>query len=205
MGREENLTLVGRDRANFIRLRGELDLDFRDNKGLPREGMRLLASETIGFIMNERDRPYGIFRLEGEAYATIRGSKPLTLGLRAGGGTTFGPVPFYHLFYLGHGNRLRGFFRNRFTGSGMTYVNSELRWEPFRLRGLTSPLSAGVKVFADVGRVYLRGEESNTLHMGYGFGIFVVPLKENFTLSASLGYSVEQSNFVRFSFGVPFR
>ncbi|MFK7969417.1 MAG: BamA/TamA family outer membrane protein [Bacteroidia bacterium] len=205
MGLPENQELVGRDRANFIRLRGELDLDFRDNKGLPRKGTRLLASETIGFIMNERDRPYGVFRLEGEAYATAFGSRPLTLGLRAGGGTTFGPVPFYHLFYLGHGNNLRGYFRNRFTGTGVAFANSELRWEPFRVRGLTSPLSAGVKVFADVGRVFLRPEESQRWHFGYGFGVFIVPYKENFTLSATLGYSVEETSFIRFGFGVPFR
>jgi hypothetical protein len=205
MGLPDNQQLIGRDQANFIRIQGELDLDFRDNKGLPRNGTRLLASETIGFVMNERDRPYGIFRLEGEAYATIRGRTPITLGLGGGGGTTFGPVPFYHLFYLGHGNNLRGYFRNRFTGSGVMFANSELRWEAFRLRGLSSPLSAGIKVFSDVGRVFRRGEESQRWHLGYGFGIFVVPYKENFTLSATLGYSVEESNFIRFGFGVPFR
>lgn len=49
------------------------------------------------------------------------------------------------------------------------------------------PGDFGFNVFADVGRVYLEGEESNTWHPSYGSGIFYSPFRRTSLYGVKFG------------------
>ncbi len=202
---DEYQDLFGREKANLLFGRIELDLDLRDNRSLPMRGMRLFLQHDNGIATNVAGKIFAKNQGSLEYFSTIRGRMPLTLGLKIGAGHSLGPVPFYHLFSLGDRNHLRGYFRNRFTGRSVTYFNSELRWQIANLSSVSVPIRLGIKAFFDVGRVYMEKEPSQKFHTGYGVGLFIVPYKERFTLTFSTAFSKEENLYLRFSIGVPFR
>ena len=63
------------------------------------------------------------------------------------------------------------------------------------------PLKFGISGFFDAGRVFVKGENSDKIHAGYGGGFYIVPLKEQFIISFSISYSEEERNLVIFSIG----
>ncbi|MDQ4141221.1 MAG: outer membrane protein assembly factor, partial [Bacteroidota bacterium] len=188
-------------------LEGEvkLDLDFRDNPYLPNKGMRFFITHQNGFITNYNNQNYGITNAFVEHYSSMGNRFPVTLGLKAGGGDTYGNLPFYRQLSLGQLNDLRGYVRYRFTGDSKLYVNSELRVQLLDTKTEIVPIKLGIKGFYDWGRVYLDNENSNKWHQGYGGGIYIVPLNERFTCSASVAFSEEESGFVLISLGRAFR
>jgi len=52
------------------------------------------------------------------------------------------------------------------------------------------PGSIGLLVFNDLGRVWVKGENSHQWHDGYGGGVWISPLKR-FVITASYGQSSE--------------
>jgi hypothetical protein len=50
----------------------------------------------------------------------------------------------------------------------------------------------------------MNNEHSNYWHKGYGGGIYVVPLDERFTCSASVAFSEEETAFFLISLGKAF-
>jgi hypothetical protein len=197
--------LFGKDEVNIYELGVRLDLDFRDNPNWPNKGMRMFLSGETGLIPSEGYTNFGKFEGFMEYFATIRGITPITLGLRAGGATSYGDIPFYKQFNLGHANYLRAFRRNRFTGPAIAFFNSDLRIQLVDIPTWLVPVRFGLKGYFDTGRVFSPGENSTTWHYGFGGGIFLIPYKERLALSATVGSSVEESFFLKFSLGTVFR
>ena len=192
----------------MIPLGVNIDLDFRDERGLPYHGARaVLNAQNISVVDGATSNfSYRILTGHLEYYMSTRNRHPFTLGLRAGGATTDGAVPWYHLPTLGTDNGLRGYIEQRWTGDENVYFNSELRYEVARARTSLVPVKIGVKVFYDYGRVFSDVEDESTdWRSGYGFGLYVVPLTESLTISLSLGFSDEESVYPVFSVGTPLR
>lgn len=62
--------------------------------------------------------------------------------------------------------------------------------------------------FFDRGRVFFDGiEEQDNWRDGYGFGFgfYIVPLNESFTISLAAGFSDEERVYPIFSIGTPLR
>ena len=80
--------------------------------------------------------------------------------------------------YLGGVENFRGVADDRFSGDAMVYAKSELR---LRLGALSSllPGQFGIHGMADVGRVYLEGEDSDLWHWAYGGGIWFSFLRQH--------------------------
>jgi hypothetical protein len=57
------------------------------------------------------------------------------------------------------------------------------------------PGTWGVLAFGDVGRVYLKGEESDKWHQGYGGGLWFAWLDRANTITASYGRSERRNAF----------
>ena len=88
----------------------------------------------------------------------------------------------------------------------MTYFNSEVRFQLLDAKTSIVPIKVGVKAFYDRGRVFFAGtNEVDEWRDGYGFGIYMVPLSENLTLSLTLGFSDEESAYPVLSIGTPLR
>ena len=193
---------LGTEKVNIAELVLGLDLDFRDDPALPNDGMRFYLSHNNGFILSNNNSHYGKTLAFIEYYASIT---PLTLAFRTGGGGSWGEIPFYNQFTLGQNTFLRGYRNNRFTGEAIAFLDSELRLQLIDIKTVLVPIQFGVKGFFDTGRIFQPGEDSKKWHMGYGFGIFAVPLESRFTFILSAGFSEEESWLINFGIGSLFK
>ena len=194
-------TYFGEDKVNLAEIDMRLDFDFRDDPNLPTDGMRFYLSHNNGFILNNDNSNYGKTLAFLEYFVSVR---PFTLGIKTGGGSSYGDIPFYNLFSLGQNTYLRGYRNNRFTGESMAFFNSELRLQFFDLKTVLVPIRVGITGFFDAGQIFQSGEDSDKWHTGYGFGIYVVPLEARYTLNLSAGFSEEESLLITFGLGGAF-
>ncbi|GJM36140.1 MAG: hypothetical protein DHS20C18_51410 [Saprospiraceae bacterium] len=184
-----------------------LDIDFLDESGLPYNGARaLLAYENNSVLSDVPSDNFGVATGFVEYFMSTRWSLPLTLGLRVGGATSHGDIPWFKLPTLGTNHGLRGYVQDRFVGKSMVYYNTELRFQLLNARTSIVPIKIGIKAFYDRARVFSDDkEESNEWRNGYGFGLYIVPLNESLTLALTFGFSDEESVYPVFSIGTPLR
>lgn len=118
-----------------------------------------------------------------------------TLALRFGGQLNSGSYLFFQSATLGNRENLRGFRRTRFAGRASAYQNTELRLPVGRMANYVFTGTWGVYGFLDHGRVWAKGEQSDTWHRGYGPGVFL-NLYNLFVGSASVSFSNEGPYFL---------
>jgi hypothetical protein len=116
-------------------------------------------------------------------------SKAFSIAVRSGAATVTGNPEFYQLNWLGGGQNLRGFHRQRFYGKTSFFDNNELRWLP-TVKGYLFKGKMGLIAFLDEGRVWQPGETSDTWHMGYGGGFLIAPFNK-ISLTVYYGMSKE--------------
>lgn len=129
------------------------------------------------------------------------GARPwLVLAARAGGRATFGKYPWYEAAFIGGSDNVRGYRSERFAGDQSFFATAEAR-APLGTVNILFPLRFGVYGFADVGRVWLEGESSNTWHPGYGGGIFLRDMLTGMSVDGSISAGDEGARFyVGFNF-----
>lgn len=197
----EELDVFGEGKVNIFSTKLGLDFDFRDHEDFPNRGTRLTLSHENGLIQTNGWSNYGLSEISLSFFATTYSKMPLTLGIRVGAADSYGEIPFYKQFSLGQRNHLHGFFRYRFTGDAMAYLNAELRWQLFTWRSAPVPLTIGVTGFNDFGRIFQDGEVSKTWHQGFGGGLFFIPVKRKLALNVSLGFSAEERMLLLLNLG----
>jgi hypothetical protein len=194
----------------------EIDLDLRDSDVFPRRGSRFYLSGEIGLQgENEtfRNRSYKIATGSMSWYLTPR-KEPFTVAFRAGGAVSEGSLAWFQLPQLGMSTGLRGFRAARFRDSGVAYGNLGLRIPITNIASSWLPVSIGLLGFCDAGRTFnIRGAfagfpdedrvDANLWHLGYGGGIYLVPLSESFTVRFELQFSDEELPLFAFGFGTP--
>ncbi|MBX2814554.1 MAG: BamA/TamA family outer membrane protein [Saprospiraceae bacterium] len=193
--------LLGTQEQGILSLGGEFDLDLRNRKDLPERGARFYSRTKLAKPLEEETESYLVGQLSLEYFMTAH---PLTIGIRGGVDYSRGEVPYYDLPTLGQNANLRGYRRNRYSGQRASWINSEMR---IQLRDRTTsliPYKFGLRGFVDLGKVYARGEVSDKLHVGYGVGVYFVPLRERFSINVSVAFSEEDSGLVIFSLGSAF-
>jgi len=116
-----------------------------------------------------------------------KGPKP-TIAFRVGGAKVWGNYPFMNAAYIGGGLTVRSLRYNRFAGDASVYGGAELRLRIARISPLLGS-DIGIMGLADVGRVFVEGEESGVWHPGYGGGIWLAFLngRTRATISAAGG------------------
>jgi hypothetical protein len=144
------------------------------------------AAEWVPPILDVESR---YWMLEGRLTGRWTGRElPLrpTLLVQAGGSHRIGDYPYHDAAYLGGASSLRGFREQRFGGDSALRLGSELRLAVTELL-LLFPGELGILGLADVGRVFLEGEESDRWHHGVGGGVWASWL-EDYTISASVAW-----------------
>ena len=158
--------------------------------------------QASGFVVPKAwdvDSQYGGF--DGVVAAYL-GNSRAHLALRAGGRKLVGDdYAWFDAAYIGSRNN-RGFLSHRFTGDSSVFGSVAVRaW--IREVPVTIPVRFGVIAFADTGRVWYNGEDSNTWHNSYGGGLMFQPLATPTTVYAALAHSNEGNRFY-FGVGFPF-
>jgi hypothetical protein len=121
--------------------------------------------------------------------------------IAASGGieTVDGNPEFYQYPSIGGGQDLRGFLRQRFYGKTAFYNSNELRFIS-KVKNYFYSGKAGLLAFADDGKVWMPGENSNTLHIGYGGGVFLAPFNK---ISADVTYGFsKEDRLLQFRFNI---
>lgn len=95
---------------------------------------------------------------------------------------------FFQAMDIGAKNNLHGFRKNRYTGSSNAYASLEFRIKLFDVNSYLMPGPFGLTVFSDIGRVWLKGEQSRKWHTAFGGGFYFIPFNQ-FIISASAGIS----------------
>jgi outer membrane protein assembly factor BamA len=136
-------------------------------------------------------------------YSSFSEPSGLVFVTRVGGGRIYSKdYQYFQALTLGSNNFLRGFRKNRFAGDALFYSGLEVRLKLFNSKSFVLPGSVGLLGFGEVGRVWLRNEESRKWHDSYGGGLYYAAF--NVALfSATMGFSREEKTF-NFSVGSKF-
>ncbi|MFC0264374.1 BamA/TamA family outer membrane protein [Fontibacter flavus] len=148
-----------------------------DHAQMPTRGLRFWAESKFLDGLNEFSNRYGTINSDLSLYWSFRENSRFTWATRFGGGVNFGNYEFFQAQNLGGKVNLRGFRRFRFAGDAAVFNNTELRIRFISLKTYLFPASSGMILFHDVGRVFLKDENSQKWHTGYGFGLWIAPLK----------------------------
>jgi hypothetical protein len=108
-----------------------------------------------------------------------------TFAFRTGAKKIWGPYPYFEAAYIGDAGTVRLGRDNRYAGDASAYGNAELRLGLGRAT-IVLPTDFGVFGLADVGRVFLEGENSDVWHSSFGGGIWLAPIARDYTVSAAV-------------------
>ena len=168
-----------------------LGIDTTNGLALPTRGLRLDLGGTWYPGVWDVKSAFGKASGDARVYVAPSGSWQPTLVLAAGGQKVFGEAPYFESAFLGGRVRLgphesggqgavRGLRPQRYAGDASLYGSADLYLPLTRTSFLGAPLQFGLQGFADVGRVYVEGESSNTWHRGFGGGpYFTSPGRRN--------------------------
>lgn len=155
---------------------------------LPTKGVSLLADARYVNNLRDINKSFGRFTAEANLYLPL--TQKLGIAVKAAGATMAGTPLFYQYNNIGGSQTVRGYRRERFYGNSSFYNQNELRWiTPVHSYVYNGKL--GFFALYDVGRVWLKNENSNLWHSGYGGGIILSPYN---LITASLSYAVSSED-----------
>lgn len=153
-------------RKHFGGLSGVFNFSSADAKKNPTKGWSI---ETGFKYLDNLDKSSSLLNLRGSVAFYKSLGRSLVFAHRTGAATNFGDYDFYNANTLGRSENLRGFWRYRFSGRTSFYQNTELRMS------LSKRGNFGMLGFFDDGKVWVKDEDSKTLHLGYGGGFYFIP------------------------------
>jgi hypothetical protein len=171
-----------------------------NNELFPTRGINWLTTFTQLQPLNKNSSPLTKLESDMTVYASMSFPAKWVTVLRLGGGHIYSnSLEYFQALTLGANNYLRGFRKNRFSGNSLAYGSLEFRVKLFDSKSYVLPGQVGLVAFNDVGRVWLKGEDSHQWHYAYGGGFYYVPY--NMVLvSATVGFSKEE-HIVNFTLG----
>ena len=184
---------------------GKIDLLINnlDNVLLPTRGIYWLTEFTSLGGLNDNSKPYTSLVSYMEVHAARAEPAKVVPVLRFGGGHIYSKhYEYFQTLNLGGNNFIRGFRKDRFSGTSLLYGSAELQIKLFDSKSYLLPGPVGLILFNDLGRVWLRGEHSREWHDAYGGGFYYAAY--NYVLlSGTIGFSTQERVF-NFSLGTKF-
>ena len=179
----------------FVGGRATAIIDNRNDKTLTSRGIFWETRFSSLGNLNDNSHAYSQLNSDLSVFMSFNTRADVVLASRIGYGKTFGQYEFYQAQYLGGLENLRGYRKYRFAGDEIFYHNLDLRVKLGDFETYLFPGSLGLQFFNDIGRVWLKGEDSHQWHDGYGGGVWISPLKK-FVFSASYGQGTDGGVFL---------
>jgi hypothetical protein len=185
----------GAGRFTMLGATGEFKLRTKDQPVGATRGLTFTLGGSFQPSILDVEDPFGDLHADVSSFIASP-SLPLqpTLALHLGGKRVWGRFPFQEGAFIGDASTVRLGRQNRFGGEAAAYVQSELRLFLTSFYFL-APADFGVLGLADVGRVWLDGEESDKWHAAGGGGIWASFLDRAYMLRLSLAKSSEHTAF----------
>ncbi|MEO6329351.1 MAG: metallophosphoesterase [Ginsengibacter sp.] len=204
-----NAAAAGFDSANIYSIKDYLggrlkfDINFINDEFFPTRGVVWNSEFSSLVSLNKSSHTITKLVSDMQVYAPLRDPDKVVAVVRIGGGHIFSKnFEYFQALNLGANNFLRGFRKNRFSGSSLLYGSFELRIKLFKSQSYILPGNVGLITFYDLGKVWLKGEVSKRVHAAYGGGLYYAPFNL-FFISATIGISPEDQLF-NFSLGKKF-
>lgn len=180
--------------------RFDIDVNNLNNEFYPTRGVNWNTQLRYYAGLNNNSTPLFRFQSDMTVYASLADPARLLAIIRLGGGHIFSDnYEYFQALNLGANNFLRGFRKNRFSGSSLMYASAELRYKLFTVKSSILPGSFGLIGFDDVGRVWSKDESSKKWHNAYGGGVYYLPF-DLVSIAATVASSEEETLF-NFSVG----
>lgn len=187
----------------YAGFRAGIELDNLNSELFPTRGIRWVNQFAWLQPLGNSGQRLGKIESDMVIYASLKIPARVIGVIKAGAGHIFNDsVDYFHALSVGQNNNLRGFRKNRFTGTSLAYGSLELRIKLFDSRSYILPGQVGLIVFNDVARVWYKNDTSNRWHYVAGGGFYYNPFNL-VILSATMGYSKEDRVF-NFSLGTRF-
>ena len=132
-------------------------------------------------------------------YNTLSQNRKLILKTQVTTQLIFGDeVPFYYAANLGDKTGLRGYRTQRFTGQKSVVGNVDVQYNFGRFTTSVAPMQLGIFVGYDLGRVWIKEEDSQLWHSDFGGGFWVAAAE---MVSGKFNFFTSREG-LRFSFGL---
>ena len=186
-------------RKTYFGGRIHLDVNNLNNEFYPTRGINWNTQLVYLRGLNFNSTPLTRLQSDMTIYASLAEYNRLLGIFRLGGGHIFSDrFEYFQALNIGAQNFLRGFRKNRFSGSSLAYGSLEFRYKLFDVRSHILPGSFGLIGFDDIGRVWMRNEKSTKWHNAIGGGVYYLPFNL-IGISATVAGSAEE---VLFNFSV---
>jgi hypothetical protein len=202
-------SLVGLDSGDiyttkdYVGGKFKIDVSYLNDQLFPSRGVEWNTEFTSLFGISGGAKNLTKFTSDMTVYASLNNERKLFAIIRLGGGHIFSKnYEYFQALNLGSNNVIRGFRKNRFSGSSMLYGSGELRVKLFKSQSYFLPGDVGIIGFYDIGRVYKKDEVSHRWHNSYGGGLYYAPFNL-VVISGTVGISKEDQ-LLNFSLGTKF-
>src|SRR5690554_1571199 len=191
-----------KDHTNYFgTIEGDYSYRSFDNIENPTRGMMFDLSVGATDNLQDMDRIFGFLKSRIGFYNSLVKNRKLVLKSNIRYEVNFGNnYQFYQAAALGADNGLRGFRERRFSGKSFFAANGDLRYSLPKFRIGLVPIQTGIYGGADLGRVWVKNDESEKWHTSYGGG-FWVNGSGGLNANVNLFHSREGA---RFTFGLGF-
>ena len=205
----ENPTLAGLDekgvftKKDYLGGKARMDITYINSDFFPTRGITWNTEYSTLFGLSAASKNLSKIKSDMTVYASLTEERKLMAVIKLGVGHIYSTsFDYFQAFNLGSNNFLRGYRKDRFTGSSLAYASFEPRVKLFDSKWYILPGDVGILGFYEVGRVWMPGEKSKKWHQDYGGGFYFAPFNA-LIISATLGISDEDKIF-NFSIGKKF-
>jgi hypothetical protein len=161
----------------------------------PTRGVDWVTDFSAVAGLNENSKGLTKLQTGMTIYSSLSDPATVVAVTRLGAGHIFSDnFEYFQALTLGANNFLRGFRKNRFSGSSLAYASLELRVRLFDFRSYILPGELGLVGFNDLGRVWMKNDNSKRWHDAFGGGIYYMPFNIAM-VSATIAFSEEERLF----------
>jgi hypothetical protein len=187
----------------YAGIKGVIELDNLNSDLFPTRGIRWVNKLTLLQPLNKSSRSVNKLESDMVIYASLKIPARVIGVIKFGAGHIFNDsIEYFQALSVGQNNVLRGFRKNRFSGTSLAYGSLEFRIKLFESKSYILPGQVGLIVFNDIARVWYDKNDSRRWHYVAGGGFYYNPFNL-VILSATMGYSKEEKVF-NFSLGSKF-
>lgn len=152
-----------------------LHFDSKDDEIVPKRGITFNTAFVYNAGINDNSDNSSQWNSDVTFRWALGAFGRTSIATRVNYQRSFGDFEFFQASQLDGFNSLRGFRRYRFAGESSFSHQLDLRVDLFEWNNYILPAKVGLILFNDLGRVWVDGEDSNTLHHGYGGGLYLTP------------------------------
>lgn len=191
------------DRSNFIGGRLKYQFENYDDTQEPTTGLGFMFLYGTRFFTDDFNKSHHYLNSKLNFVVPISNNKKLTWSSTYAFEKIFGTdYHFYQAASLGSNNGLRGYRQQRFIGDASFIASQDIRYKMKDLSNGLLPLSYGIYVGYDAGRIWNKYNPTNRWYQSYGAGLWLNAL-DSFTAYAGV-FAGKEDELISFGIGFKF-